>query len=85
MPCPWHPYGPLTGAGIYMDGQDRQDGGMGGEGAGPPVGPPLRRGDGRSVLRPYGVVRIYRPLLAGRGWARYTRYVGPRWRNRQTR
>ena len=44
----------MTGAGdIYMDGQ---------EGGGvllAPYGPPARRGDGRRMLRPYGLARAY--------------------------
>ena len=44
----------------------------------PPYGPPARRGDGRNMLRPYGLTRTYPSQLspAGRGSGRSLPLVG---------
>ena len=34
----------------------------------PPYGPPARRGDGRNMLRPYGLTRTYPSRQGERGW-----------------
>ena len=45
-------------------------GGQKGDGDCPPYGPPARRGDGRSVLRPYGLACTYssQVMVVGGDW-----------------
>ena len=49
-----------------MEGRGLDCGFRGNDGGRPPYGPPAARGDGRSVLRPYGLACTYTSQEGGR-------------------